>query len=87
MFLNKENMILATLIISPLLDFCGLADKTWRQVINIPSSKFFGLSGMFKATTTVYGWPDINIGEFPAEPSFVVSMITYVLDYNYLYIF
>ena len=59
--------MLATLIISSCLGGFLLTECICRQDMNIPRSLFLGDSGIFMPTTTVYAWPDINIGAFECD--------------------
>ena len=61
---KRYEKLLGTLIISFFPDFVDLSDDaTWIHDMNIPRSKFRRDSGIFNATTTVYGTPAINTGE------------------------
>ena len=62
-----SELRLATLIISSCLGGFLLTECICRQDMNIPRSLFFGDSGIFMPTTTVYAWPDINIGALECD--------------------
>ena len=62
-----KELKLATLIISSCLGGFLLTECICRQDMNIPRSRFLGDSGIFMPTTTVYAWPDINIGVFDCD--------------------
>ena len=62
-----SELKLATLIISSCLGGFLLTECICRQDMNIPRSLFFGDSGIFMPTTTVYAWPDINIGALECD--------------------
>ena len=62
-----SELKLATLIISSCLGGFLLTECICRQDMNIPRSLFLGDSGIFMPTTTVYAWPDINIGAFECD--------------------
>ena len=62
-----SELRLATLIISSCLGGFLFTECICRQDMNIPRSLFFGDSGIFMPTTTVYAWPDINIGAFECD--------------------
>ena len=62
-----SELKLATLIISSCLGGFLLTECICRQDMNIPRSLFLGDSGIFIPTTTVYAWPDINIGALECD--------------------
>ena len=62
-----SELMLATLIISSCLGGFLLTECICRQDMNIPRSLFLGDSGIFMPTTTVYAWPDINIGALECD--------------------
>ena len=77
-----SELKLATLIISSCLGGFLLTECICRQDMNIPRSLFLGDSGIFMPTTTVYAWPDINIGAFECDIAPFLYWKNIIIDFE-----
>ena len=77
-----SELKLATLIISSCLGGFLLTECICRQDMNIPRSLFLGDSGIFMPTTTVYAWPDINIGAFVCDIAPFLYWKNIIIDFE-----